>query len=239
MKEALILHIETATAVCSVALSEGEKLLILKESDLDRSHAVLLTKFIRSCFSESKREISELSAINVSKGPGSYTGLRIGVSTTKGIAYARNIPVISTGTLNSLAACALEATAIKELILMHKDNLLLCPMLDARRMEVYTALFNIDGKMLRDVSADIIEEDSYNELLEKHKICFFGDGSEKCKTIINHPNASFVDGIIPSAKYMIQLALEAFKTEQFEDVAYFEPFYLKEFIATIPKKKVI
>ena len=239
MNEPLILHIETATAVCSVALSEGEKLLALKESDLDRSHAALLTKFIRTCFSESKREISKLSAINVSKGPGSYTGLRIGVSTTKGIAYAQNIPVITTGTLNNLANGSRELPEIRDLISLHKDNLLLCPMLDARRMEVYKAFFNPEGTMLGEVTADIIEENSYSDLLKKHKICFFGDGSEKCKTIINHPNAFFIEGVIPSARHMIPLALKAFNKKQFEDIAYFEPFYLKEFIATIPKKKVI
>jgi tRNA threonylcarbamoyladenosine biosynthesis protein TsaB len=239
MNEPLILHIETATAICSVALSEGEKLLVLKESDVDRSHAALLTKFIRACFSESNREIKLLSAINVSKGPGSYTGLRIGVSTTKGIAYARNIPVITTGTLKNLAMGSREMPEIRDLIELHGDNLLLCPMLDARRMEVYTAFFNKDGTMQGKVAADIIEENSYSELLKKHKICFFGNGSGKCKTIINHPNAYFVEGVIPSAKHMIPLALEAFKLKQFEDVAYFEPFYLKEFIATIPKKKVL
>lgn len=239
MNEPLILHIETATTICSVALSDGEKLLALKESDVDRSHATLLTKFIRECFTESGREISNLSAINVSKGPGSYTGLRIGVSTTKGIAYALGIPVITTGTLENLTRCSMELPVIKDFLSSHNNNLLLCPMLDARRLEVYTAFFHPDGTVEREVTADIIEENSYSDLLQKYKICFFGNGSFKCKTIINHPNAFFVDGVITSARHMIPLGLNAFKIKRFEDVAYFEPFYLKEFIATIPKKKVL
>ena len=239
MRGPLILHIETATRICSVGLSEGEDLLILKESKEERSHAILLTRFIRECFLETNRELSSLSAINVSKGPGSYTGLRIGVSTTKGLAYAHNIPVIATGTLNILAKASLDNHEIREEIARKPSEVLLCPMLDARRMEVFTGFFNSDGTLFRAVSADIIEENSYEDLLRTHQIYFFGDGAGKCKETIIHPNAHFIDHINPSAKYMIGLALEAYKMKLFENVAYFEPFYLKEFIATIPRKKVL
>ena len=239
MRDPFILHIETATSICSVALSEGENLLILKESADERSHAKLLTKFIKECFLETKREISQLDAVNVSKGPGSYTGLRIGVSTTKGIAYAHNIPVIATGTLNVLVLAALKNREISAGINQNKKGVLLCPMLDARRMEVFTAFFNPDSTPFREVSADIIETDSYADLLQSHRIFFFGDGSEKCKGILQHPNAQFIDNITPSAGHMVSPGLDAYKIKAFENVAYFEPFYLKEFIATIPKKKVL
>ena len=238
MSQPLILHIETATRVCSVALSHGDDVIALKESDRDRSHATLLTSFIRECFSEAKKTVSDLSAISISKGPGSYTGLRIGVSTVKGIAYGNTVPVIAIGTLSALAQGSLENSEIRDLLNESEENFLLCPMLDARRMEVYTAFFRPDGHIHREVSADIITQDSYSDLLHNYRVCFFGEGSDKCRKVIKHPNASFIDAIVPSARNMVLPALKAYHNKQFEDVAYFEPFYLKEFIATIPRKKV-
>jgi len=239
MNEPLILHIETATSICSVALSEGEKIIAMRESDRNRSHAMLLSGFIRECLKESGRDVTMLDAINVGKGPGSYTGLRIGVSTAKGIAYAGRIPVITTGTLHTLTRAAMNSTVVQTMPEENKKDLLLCPMLDARRMEVYTALFRPDGKIFREVTAEIIDEHAFSDLLKNNTICFFGDGSEKCKSVIHHPNASFIDRINPSATYMVSMALDAFFEKRFENIAYFEPFYLKEFLATVPKKKIL
>ena len=239
MNNPLILHIETATKYCSVALSDGETLISLRESDEERSHARSLTRFIRECFRESGKKMSDLDAINVSKGPGSYTGLRIGVSTTKGIAYARNIPVIATGTLQVMVSAAVDNQEFINQSVSSDQDILFCPMIDARRMEVFTGLFNPDGTIYRDISAEIIEEDSFSGILDSKRIYFFGDGSDKCRGILKHENAIFLPDVHPSARYMIGLALEAFRNSRFEDVAYFEPYYLKEFIATIPRKKVL
>jgi tRNA threonylcarbamoyladenosine biosynthesis protein TsaB len=235
----LILHIETATDVCSVALSEGDQQLSLVESDQERSHASLLNIFIRQAVGDAGKELKDLDAIAVSKGPGSYTGLRIGVSTAKGLAYALEIPLLASGTLENMACGAVSQAAIRELIKIHGDLLLLCPMLDARRMEVYTGFYTGEGAIFREVSADIIDQDSYRKILESNQVCFFGNGADKCKAVLDHPSAHFVDGINPSAASMITLILKKYQLKQFEDVAYFEPFYLKDFIATIPKKKVL
>ena len=185
------------------------------------------------------KELKDLDGIAVSKGPGSYTGLRIGVSTAKGLAYAIKKPLLASGTLVNMAYGALADQAVRELASSHFDAFLLCPMLDARRMEVYTGFYTIKNQVFRDVSADIIDEHSYREILESHPVCFFGNGSDKCKAILEHPNAHFIDGVTPSAASMIVPALKRYHQEQFEDVAYFEPYYLKDFIATIPRKKVL
>jgi tRNA threonylcarbamoyladenosine biosynthesis protein TsaB len=239
MTDPLILHLETATDICSVAVSEGDRQLSLVESDQARSHASLLNSFIRETISQAGKELKDLDGIAVSKGPGSYTGLRIGVSTAKGLSYALEIPLLATGTLESMASGSLSHAAIRELILIHDDLILLCPMLDARRMEVYAGFYTIKGNLFRQVSADIIDEESYHEILEAHPVCFFGNGADKCKAVLNHPNAIFIDGINPSATTMIDPVLKKYQLKQFEDVAYFEPFYLKDFIATVPKKKVL
>ena len=239
MTDPLILHIETATDICSVALSEGDRQLSLVESDQARSHASLLNSFIRESISQAGKELKDLDGVAVSKGPGSYTGLRIGVSTAKGLSYALEIPLLATGTLESMANGLLSHAAIRELISIHDDLLLLCPMLDARRMEVYAGFYTIKGNLFRQVSADIIDEESYHEILEAHPVCFFGNGADKCKAVQDHPNAIFIDGINPSATTMIDPVLKKYQLKQFEDVAYFEPFYLKDFIATVPKKKVL
>lgn len=239
MAEPLILHIETATDICSVAISEGESQLSLVESGQARSHATLLNTFIRQSLTEAGKEFKDLEAISISKGPGSYTGLRIGVSTAKGLAYALEIPLLASGTLENMASGALSNPALAELLLLHGDHLLLCPMLDARRMEVYAGFYTTKNSQFREVSADIIEAGSYGKILESHPVCFFGNGAEKCRAVLDHPNAIFIDGINPSATSMIAPVLKKYNQKQFEDVAYFEPFYLKDFVATVPRKKVL
>ena len=233
---AIILNLETATRICSVGLASGGKVLALRESNEEKSHASRLTVFIEEILKEQGVNISDLDAIAVSKGPGSYTGLRIGVSTAKGIAFAAGIPLVSVNTLSALAAGAAILTEPGKT--RNKDNsLLLCPMIDARRMEVYTALFTVSGNIIMEVSAKIIEADSFRDYLEEGTVVFFGDGSAKCKDIIQHPNAKFLDGFECSAAHMAGLAERAFQLKQFEDIAYFEPYYLKDFVATIPKNK--
>ncbi|MDF1573676.1 MAG: tRNA (adenosine(37)-N6)-threonylcarbamoyltransferase complex dimerization subunit type 1 TsaB [Bacteroidales bacterium] len=235
----LILHIETATDICSVALSKGNRQLSLVESGQERSHASLLNAFIRKVLAEAGKDFKDLDGVAVSKGPGSYTGLRIGVSTAKGIAYALEIPLLSAGTLENMASGVVSGARGKELIALHGDQLLFCPMLDARRMEVYAGFYTKETDLFREVTADIIENDSYKRILESHPVVFFGSGAEKCKVHLEHSNAHFLDGIHPTASSMIAPVQKKYKKQQFENVAYFEPFYLKDFIATIPKKKVL
>jgi len=237
MAEPLILHIETATDICSVSLSENDQLLSLAESGPERSHATLLSTYIRRVCDESGKEFKQLDAISVSKGPGSYTGLRIGVSTAKGLAYALEIPLLATGTLDHMAYGARNHPGIRRLMDEYTD-LLLCPMIDARRMEVYSALYTPGGRMTGKVSAVIVERDSYSQTLEKYHVCFFGNGAEKCRNVLDHPHAHFMDGIHPSAAHMVIPGLNRYRERQFEDVAYFEPYYLKEFVATRPRKKI-
>ena len=239
MSDPLILHIETATDICSVALSEGDQQLSLVESGQERSHARLLNSFIRQSVERAGKTLKDLDAVAVSKGPGSYTGLRIGVSTAKGLAYALEIPLLASGTLRNMAIGSLSLASIKELVSAYGDQLLVCPMLDARRMEVYTGFYTKEGEPYREVMADIINEESYQDILESHHVCFFGFGSDKCKPVLAHPHAHFIDNIFPSASSMITPVLQQFREKKFEDVAYFEPFYLKDFIATVPKKKVL
>jgi tRNA threonylcarbamoyladenosine biosynthesis protein TsaB len=239
MEQPVILHIETATDICSVAVSQGERRASLVESGPERSHATLLNSLIRQALAESGSEFSGIDAVAVSKGPGSYTGLRIGVSTAKGISYALKIPLLATGTLENMAHGALSNPDIGKSLRQHGKHLLLCPMLDARRMEVYSCFFSKDMEIRREVSADIVGEDSFRELLDSNHICFFGNGAVKCKEVIHHPHAYFIEGIEPSAAHMIGPVLERYRLHQFEDTAYFEPFYLKDFIATIPRKKVL
>lgn len=239
MAAPLILHIETATDICSVALSQGDQQLSLAESGPERSHAALLNPFIRKVFEETGKELASIDAVAISKGPGSYTGLRIGVSTAKGIAYALEKPLIASGTLDNMAFGALDHPSVQELFQEHGEQLLLCPMLDARRMEVYSCFFTSGMKVVREVAADVIDRDSFRDLLEKHPVCFFGNGSMKCEEVLDHPHAFFVPGLNPSASQMILPALTRFRQKAFEDVAYFEPYYLKDFVATIPRKKVL
>jgi tRNA threonylcarbamoyladenosine biosynthesis protein TsaB len=239
MSKALILHIETATDICSVALSEGDQQLSLVESNQERSHATHLNQFVRQALAEAGHTLKQLDGVAVSKGPGSYTGLRIGVSTAKGLAYALEIPLLASGTLENMAMRAARHPDVIGLAATLDDQLLLCPMLDARRMEVYSGFYELNNAEFRKVSADIIDEDSYRKILDRHHVCFFGNGAEKCKDSLTHPQAHFMDGINPSAGSMIELVLKRYEQEKFEDVAYFEPFYLKDFIATVPKKKLL
>lgn len=236
--EPLILHIETATNVCSVALSEGDRMLAIRESSEDRSHGTLLTLFIEEVLKEAGKTSAQLSAVSVSKGPGSYTGLRIGVSASKGIAYAQNIPVTGIITLRALTLAAMEHEEVDRLQQLYPD-LLFCPMIDARRMEVFSAVYTSRLEEKEPVSAIVVEANSFDRILENNHVAFFGNGADKIVDTIRNENAHIIKGIEPSAKQLVPLALEAFKKKQFEDTAYFEPFYLKDFIATIPKKKVL
>jgi tRNA threonylcarbamoyladenosine biosynthesis protein TsaB len=221
----LILNIETATKNCSVSISKEGKTIALKElNDGNYSHAEKLHELIEQVVLEAKIALSNLKAIAVSKGPGSYTGLRIGVSAAKGLCFALDVPLISTNTLQSLALSVSIDKGYK------------IPLLDARRMEVYSQVFNKKNEMIRAVYAEIIDSDSFSEFLNVEKVYFFGDGAEKCKEIITHEKAVFIDHKFPSAKEMSVLSYQKYLNNDFEDVAYFEPFYLKEYIGAIPKK---
>lgn len=220
-----ILNIETATKNCSVSISKEGKTVALKElNDGNYSHAEKLHELIGQVVLEAKISLSDLKAIAVSKGPGSYTGLRIGVSAAKGLSFALDIPLISTNTLQSLALSVSIDKGYK------------IPLLDARRMEVYSQVFTEKTEMIRAVYADIINSDSFSDFLNAEKVYFFGDGAQKCKGIISHENAVFIDGKFPSAKEMSAISYEKYLKNDFEDVAYFEPFYLKEFLGAIQKK---
>ena len=225
----ILLHIETSTNVCSVALSENKICLFSKSNDEGMNHAALLSVFIKEALEVLKTMDKKLDAVAVSSGPGSYTGLRIGVSTAKGLCYGYGIPLISISTLEVLTAQALQLTT-------QVGNALFSPMIDARRMEVYAAFYNSTGIIQREISADIITSDSYAEILANQLVYFFGNGATKCKTTLTHPNALFIDNLVPLAENMISFAEKAFIENKFVDVAYFEPFYLKEFQTTQPKK---
>lgn len=232
---ALILNIETSSKVCSVALSDGEKIVHIVESTDINDHSASLTVFIEQIIKKTGIPFKAIDAIAVSKGPGSYTGLRIGVSAAKGICYGSNKPLIGISTLQALVSGLLLQNEVQELI-EKNQKVNLCPMIDARRMEVYTALYDADGCKLQDIKAEVLSEDSFSNQLSNNLIIFFGNGADKFNNIIQHPNAIFIDGIEPSARYISQLSHKAFLANQFEDIAYFEPFYLKDFVATTPKK---
>lgn len=225
-----ILHIETSTTACSVALSEDSQVVFKKEELNGPSHAVLLGVFVDEALSFADSHAMPLDAVAVSCGPGSYTGLRIGVSMAKGVCYGRNLKLIGLPTLK--VQCVPVLLYHDEL----PDDALLCPMIDARRMEVYAALYDRALKPVRDIAADIVDAHSYREFLDQQPVYFFGDGATKCKEKLTHPNAHFIDGIRPLASMMMPLAEKAIAEGKFEDVAYFEPFYLKEFVAGKPKK---
>ena len=229
---ACILHIETSTDVCSVALSEDGAVLFSKEDFNGPQHAVTLGVFIDEVLSMADSHAKLIDAVAVSCGPGSYTGLRIGASMAKGICYGRNIPLIALPTLKVLSVPILLMDELPE-------DALLCPMIDARRMEVYSAIYDRALNPVKEVSADIIDSNSYTEYLNDHPVFFFGNGASKCKEVIKHPNARFFDDIQPLARWMFPLADRQFLNKEFQDVAYFEPFYLKEFVATIAKNKVL
>ncbi|WP_059026783.1 tRNA (adenosine(37)-N6)-threonylcarbamoyltransferase complex dimerization subunit type 1 TsaB [Gabonibacter massiliensis] len=227
---ALILNIDTSTEICSVAIARDGKLLALKENDEGLNHSVLLGVYVDELLKENGIRAKELDAVAVSMGPGSYTGLRIGVSLAKGICFGTGKPLIAISTLKALAISVARNV---------DEEALFCPMIDARRMEVYSAIFNRNGEMIREVRAEIIDPSSFSDWLVDHKIYFFGNGSGKVKEVIVHPHAQFVDRVVTSAVNMITLAEQKWEEKTFEDLAYFEPFYLKDFIATVPKKKVL
>ncbi len=222
----IILNIETATKNCSVSLAkEGRVLTFLEENEAQYSHAEKLHLLIEEVCEKAEISLRELEAVAVSKGPGSYTGLRIGVSAAKGLCFALDIPLIAVATLDVLAHSAVPT-----------KNGLIVPLLDARRMEVYSAVFDATFSQIRETKAEIITEDSFAEELLRGEVVFLGDGAKKVKEIITHENAVFIENSFPSAKTMSFLSEEKFKHKDFEDLAYFEPFYLKDFIAGKSKK---
>jgi len=230
---ALILQIETATTSCSVALARDGSLIALKEVNERNVHAEVITKFIEEVNTVAGIDITDLDAIAISCGPGSYTGLRIGVSAAKGLCFALDKPLIAINTLEAMAYGVIDGDKTN-----FSDSLLLCPMIDARRMEVFTAIFNRDGAQLKPTAAEIIDENSFNDLLKDNKILFFGDGAEKCKGVLsNQPNALFLTGFINSAAFLTRIALAKFHGKHFENVSAFEPFYLKDFIAGVKAVK--
>lgn len=233
-----ILLIETSTEVCSVAFAKNDELRFTKESKEGLKHSELLTVFIEELFSKNNLSISAIDAVAVSKGPGSYTGLRIGVSVAKGLCYALDKPLIAINSLDVLGKYA--AQHVNEYSNFRpEDNILFCPMIDARRMEVYTALYNSLGERINQVSAEIVDENFIHEYLEKQLVLFLGNGAQKCKNTIKHKNAIFQGPVKTSAQFMQKIAQHKYNISEFENVAYFEPFYLKEFVATIPKNKII
>jgi len=222
---ALILSLETATKTCSVALARNGKLMTKKELTSEQfSHAEKLTLFIEEIVAASSVELNELDAVAVSAGPGSYTGLRIGTSTAKGICYALDIPLIAINSLRATAA------------LSSFEDGLICPMFDARRMEVYAAVYSAQLEEIQETKAVVIETDSFEEYLNKSKVLFLGPGAEKCQSEITSENAMFDLETEVSAEGMIELAEAKYRSKDFEDIAYFEPRYLKDFVAGPPKK---
>ena len=224
-----ILHIETSTNTCSVAVSEDPHVIFHQEDHSGLGHAEKLGTMVDEALSFTDNHAIPFDAVAVSCGPGSYTGLRIGVSMAKGICYGRDLKLIAVPTLELLCVPVL----LREI---PEEDALLCPMLDARRMEVYAGIYDRALKPVREISADIVTEETYKEYLDQRPVYFFGNGAQKCMETIHHPNAHLIEGIEPLAKWMQPLAERRFLNEQFEDVAYFVPYYLKDFVAKMPKK---
>ena len=233
---AAILIIETSTEICSVALTIDGILTDITESKEGQNHARLVTVFAEDLLNRNKINPKELVAVAVSKGPGSYTGLRIGVSTAKGICFARHIPLIAIGTLEAMAKYVMQNR--KYYNIPEDKPTLFCPMIDARRMEVFSMLYNEDGSVMKQITAVIVDEAFLSEELAEKQVVFFGNGSEKCRQVLKSTNALFINEIDASAKYMCDLAWKLYYKNKFEDVAYFEPFYLKDFIVTVSKKNL-
>ena len=225
-----ILHIETSTDVCSVAVSQDSQVIFHEEDHEGHNHAEKLGTYVDEALSFTDNHAIPFDAVAVSCGPGSYTGLRIGVSMAKGICYARDLKLIAVPTLELLAVPVLLSP--REL----EDDALLCPMIDARRMEVYAAIYDRGLRTVRNIGADVVDGDTYRTYLDQHPMYFFGNGAKKCMDTIGHPNAHLIEGVEPLARWMQPLAERRFLNGQYEDVAYFEPFYLKDFVAKMPKK---
>ncbi|MEM1407677.1 MAG: tRNA (adenosine(37)-N6)-threonylcarbamoyltransferase complex dimerization subunit type 1 TsaB [Bacteroidota bacterium] len=226
---ALILSIETSTTVCSVAIHDDGKIKASNTYYIDKSHSTVLIPTIDTLITRSGYDKSDLSAVALSMGPGSYTGLRIGTSTAKGLCFALDVPLIAVGTLDGLA---------RKVALFLDTDVRLCPMLDARRMEVYTCILDNDLNVVKDVHPAIIDDTSFKKELDGGKVAFFGNGANKCREVITHRNAIFIEDVEPSAEEIGYLAYTKFQESAFEDLAYFEPFYLKEFRATVPKARI-
>ncbi|MDR0333738.1 MAG: tRNA (adenosine(37)-N6)-threonylcarbamoyltransferase complex dimerization subunit type 1 TsaB [Dysgonamonadaceae bacterium] len=226
----VILNIETSTPVCSCALSCDGEIIFNKENFEEQSHSTLLGVFVEEIMIYVRKKNIKIDAIAVSSGPGSYTGLRIGVSEAKGLAYGLSVPLIA------ISTPIIMASLVKNKV---QPEMLLCPMIDARRMEVYATFFDTSLNVVKETAADIVNENSYADLLEKQPVVFFGNGAKKCKTVLTHPNAHFLDNIHPLASGMISLAERAFVNKSFVDVAYYEPHYLKEYVTTVGKNKVL
>ena len=224
-----ILHIETSTDVCSVAVSEDSQVIFHQDDHSGPNHAERLGTMVDEALSFTDNHAIPFDAVAVSCGPGSYTGLRIGVSMAKGICYGRDLRLIAVPALELLCVPVL----LREI---PEEDALLCPMLDARRMEVYAGIYTRALKPVREVGADVVTAETYKPYLDEHPVYFFGNGAQKCMDTINHPNAHLIEGIEPLAKWMQPLAERRFLNEQFEDVAYFVPYYLKDFVAKMPKK---
>ena len=227
-----ILNIETSTDVCSVAISDSGQVIFNKEDHSGPNHAVKLGVYVDEALDFLDSHGLPLEAVAVSCGPGSYTGLRIGVSMAKGICYGRGVKLIAEPTLELMAVPVLLGEHPED------EDALIVPMLDARRMEVYAEVLDRALKVVRPIQADIVDADTYKEYLDQHHVYFFGNGAAKCMETINHPNAHLVEGIEPLAKNMAPLAEKRFVEGKFEDVAYFVPFYLKDFVAKMPKKLI-
>ena len=225
-----ILNIETSTDVCSVAVSQDGACIFDKEDHSGPNHAERLGTFVDEALSFADNHAIPLDAVAVSCGPGSYTGLRIGVSMAKGICYGRNVPLLAVPTLELLCVPVLLQEMVTD------DDALLCPMIDARRMEVYAQVFDRALREVRPIQADVVTADTYREFLDRGPVYFFGNGARKCRDVISHPNAHFIDGVEALARHMMPLAERRMAREETEDVAYFVPFYLKDFVAKQPRK---
>ncbi len=223
-----IILIETSTALCSVALADGGRIAASRESDTPKAHAAMTAPFVKEVLDSQGLEIGDCDAVCVSAGPGSYTGLRVGVSTAKGLCFAAGIPLLAVGTLDILARQAIELG-------LPEGCRAIVPMVDARRMEVYTAVFSPDGRRETEVEPQIIDPASFSGLLDEGPVVFVGDAARKCSEVIQSPDAVFVQDN-PRATAMLAGAQEALDKGEFRDCAYFEPFYLKQFVATVSKK---
>ena len=232
----LILCIETGTDICSVGIARDGELVSLRESAEGRDHAKHVGMFVNELLSETGIAPEELDAVAVGMGPGSYTGLRIGVSFAKGLCYGLQIPLVAIGSLDALAQVAIEDNEAGILDVKAWDEALLCPMVDARRMEVYTRLYSATGEPLSDVRAEIVGENSFADVREKRQLVIFGNGAAKCREVLS--DATFIN-VAPSARGLARLAEQRLQEGKTEDIAYFEPFYLKDFVVIPSKKKLL
>ena len=223
-----ILNIDTSTDVCSVAVSDGGACIFTEEDHKGPNHNEQIGRMVDAALSFAESHAIPLDAVAISSGPGSYTGLRIGTSMAKGVCYGRDVKLVAVPTLELLCVPVLLREQVEE-------GALLCPMIDARRMEVYAQIFDRALHVVRPIGADVVTADTYKEFLDRGPVYFFGNGAAKCMEVINHPNAHLIEGIEPEAKWMFPLAERRIMQEQFEDVAYFVPHYLKDFVSKKPK----